>query len=417
MVFRGYFGLDGAELANTARLIAHIQPGTPTSDAEVGQLSCVCDLEVGYDDSWPGLPATLGHDPYVITNAPWYDAARPESAEFAGVWVMDVTGLDSVPVARTVNEAICSGGVAGLARDSTRTLTFSALLVACSNAGVRYGINWLACRLRTANARRGAVLDLWSAHPSGTAASPASLRRTMQGLVLTSSPAVVDVAAKGGFQHRQASAWRVEWSMVALSPYLYATGTTLPVVWDSTATESITWAHAPNCSGPGSCDLPTIFNADCTPPDVPIDLAAPPTCGGCLPLCSIDRRTWEMPAIGSSCNETVVSVRVTNTDLTDNLTVNMVWRPCGSVEQCDEVFPLQVSGLAPGDVAVADSVTGRPYVTRDGVAHRQVGVVSTQRGAPWSPMVIDATQCWELVAESAPGATYTVEVVLQGRDA
>src|SRR5690606_28197505 len=134
-------------------------------------MECSCEITVPYDDSWTGLEAALGDGPYVLTNAPWYDASKPESVEFAGVWVMDVTGFDTVPTQRDVGEAICAGGVPGPARDASRKLTFSALVVACTNAGARYGLNWLSCVLRQANVRGGVDLIFYKAHPEDTTAA------------------------------------------------------------------------------------------------------------------------------------------------------------------------------------------------------------------------------------------------------
>lgn len=418
MPFRGWFLLNGQEVANSSRLIAHMTPPVPTEDGETGGImACACDIRIPYDDSWTGLQAAVGDDPYIITNAPWYNAARPESAEFAGVWVMDVTGFDSVPIQRDVADAICAGGVASRARDTARTVTFSALVVACTNAGARYGIDWLSCILRQANARGGVDLEFYKAHPEDTAASALSLRRAMYGMVLTTSPSVVDFAGKGGSnRHRQASIYRVEWEMTATNPYIFGSSAVLPITWDTTTEENITWAHAPDCSDTASCGLPTIYNADCLPPDVQIVSATVPTCGGCLPICEIERRTWELPTQIGACDDTVVTVRVTNNGA-DPLTVVMYWQPCGSTDQCDRVSPLQVSGLPTDHTVVADSVTGRPYVSVDNVPHRQVGIVSTPSGAPWRPTVLESMMCWELVAESAPGADYTVVVELRDRDA
>lgn len=418
MTFRGWFLLNGEEVANSSRLISHMRPTTPTEDGETASMmECACDVAIPYDDSWTGLQAAIGDAPYVITNAPWYNAARPESAEFAGVWVMDVSGFDSVPLQRDVADAICAGGVASRARDTARTITFSALVVACTNAGARYGIDWLSCVLRQANARGGVDLEFYKAHPEDTAAPAASLRRALYGTVLTQSPTVVDFSGKGGsHRHRQASIYRVEWEMVATNPYVYGSSSVLPVVWDTIAEENITWAHAPNCDSTASCALPTIYNADCIPPTVPIAAATIPSCGGCLPICEIERRTWELPTQLGNCDDTVVTVRVTNDGETP-LTVIMYWQPCGSTDQCDRVSPLQVSGLPAGQTVVADSVTGRPYVSVDGTPVRQVGIVSTPSGAPWRPMTLDAMMCWELVAESAPGADYTVVIELRDRDA
>lgn len=390
----------------------------PVSDSAITtQMSCACDIRIPYDDSWTGLQSEVGDMPYVISNAPWYNAAKPESAEFAGFWVMDVSGFDAVPIQREVMESLCVGGVASPARDTSRIVTFSVLVIACTNAGARYGLDWLSCVLRQANARGGADLEYYKSHPEGSTVDPATQRRTMYGMVLTQSPVVVEnLGRDNGEPHRQASIYRVEWEMVATNPYMYGSPEILPVVWDSVAEESITWAHAPDCEDMSSCGLPTIYNADCLPPDVTVATAAIPTCGGCLPICSIERRTWEMPTQFGTCDDTVVTVRVTNNGA-DPLTVIMYWQPCGSTDQCEREGALQISGLQTDHTVVADSVTGRPYVLVDFVSHRQVGIVSTPSGRPWSPTTLESLTCWELVAESAPGADYDVTIELRDRDA
>lgn len=417
-MFRGWVQLNGVELANTSRLIAHMSPTVPVRDDQVApMMDCACDIHIGYDDSWTGLEAAIGDGPYTITNAPWYNAARPESAEFAGVWLMDVTGMEAVPVQREIMESICAGGIASRSRDTTRTVNFSALVVACTNAGLHYGLDWLACVLRQSSVRGGVDMDFYRAHPEDTSATADSLRRTMFGMVMTQPPVRSEMTGKGGSaRHRQASIYRVEWEMVATQPYMYGAPTATAVTWDSTAVESITWAHAPDCEDSTACDLPTIYNAACIPPDVRIEAAVVPTCGGCLPICEIERRTYELETSITTCDDIVVSIRVTN-DGADPLTVNLYWQPCGSTDLCDRVHPLQISGLAQNQTAVADSVTGRPYIDIAGVSHRQVGIVSTPTGAPWRPIQLEAVMCWELVAESTPGADYTVVIETRDRDA
>jgi hypothetical protein len=380
-------------------------------------MDCACHIRVPYDDSWTGLRAAIGDAPYVLENAPWYNPSIPESAEFAGVWVLEVQGFDSVPWNRDVNDSICGGGVPSRPRPTARTLTFSALLVACTNAGARYGLQWLNCVLGQANALGGVDLEYYVAHPEDTAADPATLKRAMYGVVLTTSAATTENMGRGGGErHRAASIYRVEWELVATNPYAYSSSAVLTVTWDTVAEESITWAHAPDCSDTSSCSLPTVYNADCLPPDIPISAAVIPTCGGCLPICSIERRTWELPTQLGVCDDTVATVRVTNNG-PDPLTVIMYWQPCGSTDQCERVSPIQISGLPTANTVVADAVTGRPYVSVDNTPHRQVGIVSTPSGAPWRPVSLETMMCYELVAEAAPGSDYSVAVELRGRDA
>lgn len=417
-MFRGYLRVGASELANTSRLLAHIHHGVPVTDAVLSDPLTVCSAcvpHVGYDDSWPGLQAVTGGD-YVVESAPWYDPSVPESAEFAGVWLMDAQGFESAKVSRDIAESVCVGGVPGRARLPSQSLSFSALLVACSDAGVRYGITWLTCVLRQADSRTGVTIEYYAAHPSGTSATPESLRREMRGVVMTSSPTLGDVAGKGGgHDHRQATAYRVDWEMAATDPYAYASPISSAVIWESVTEDPITWAHAPDCVDTQACGLPTMYNASCEPPTVPVVSAAIPTCSGCLPVCAVERRVWTLTgSTGAVCDDTVVTVSVANLG-DDPLTVSLYWRPCGEDALCDREAPLQIAGLPVGYTAVADSMTGRPYLESEGITYRQVGIVGTPTGAPWRPTTLDTTMCWELVAESAIGAEYDVTVVQRGR--
>lgn len=415
MAFRGYFALGGQEIANSSRVVDHLNPPLPVDD-EAPSPFCDCSLKTPYDDSWTGLRAALGDDPYVIPNAPWYTPAHPQSAEFAGVWVMDVKGLDAVPVERTISEVICAGGAAGPPRDATKEITFSALIVACTNAGAEFGLKWLNCQLRAMAHRGTTELTYYQAHPEDTAAVAATLKRRLTGVVLTSSATVSELAGKGGgHRHRQANVYRVEFTLVALHPYAYADPVTVPVVWDTEGSEAISWVHAPDCSTPGACNTPILYNADCTPEVIPITAAPVPSCGGCLPVCDIERKVFELPTALTVCDETAVTTRITNNG-PDNLTVNFYWQPCGSVDICDRVHPLQISGLPAGVTAVADSIGARPYVEVGGQRQRQVGIISTATGQPWQPMVIDRMDCWELVAETTDTADFDVELILSDRE-
>lgn len=414
MPYLGWFDLDGAELANTGRVVQHLEPDDPLVDPV-----CGCYIDVGTDNSWPGLRAFLGQDPYVITNAPWYDPGIPQSKEFAGVWVTKVDGLDATPVQRDVAESIGAGGAAGPHRDKTRGVKFEALVIGCTNAGARFGLDRLQCALRATKVRGGLPLGYLTAHPGGSLVDPASLFRTVTGVVQTKEVTVTDWSGKSqGAAHRQATIWKVDWEMVATNPYAYSAPLVVPVEWVSTSTGGIEWMHAPDCTAPQDCDtdMPVMLNADCVPAQIDIPAMDIPTCGGCLPVCQVETRTWQLPPGPTLCHESAVTVTVHNTGVVP-VTVNMHWRPCGSAQVCDRTGWLQVSGLPSGASAIADSVSGRPYTVQAGVTYRPVGIVSTPTGAPWQPTILDRHTCWELVAEHTPGADYHVELAVRDREA
>lgn len=412
-MFRGWIQLGDREIANSSRVVTLAQPtDAPASDTEAftGHTCQTCrNLTVRYDDSWPGLPGWLGDDPYTRENTPWFDGTDA-SREFLGVWIMSADGFDAIPIQRDITDAVCSGGVAGLHRDTYRTLTFSALIWACTNRGARYGLSWLNCQLRTA--RSNQVLRYLDAHPED--GEPDALERTLRKVVLSSPATVTEYAGRPVAEHQQSSMFRVDFELTALDPYAWTASTVHPVVWDTQLVEGIEWAHTPDCAD-STCELPVLLSTTCPPQVIDTRPAPIPVCGGCLPVCEVETRTWQLDLSGSSCDLTAATITVT-AGATDDVTVQLWWRPCGSASDCDITGRLQITGLPAGEAVIADSVDGRGYGVIAGQRGRQRGIIGTPSGAPWRSTLLEAG-CWELVAQSAPGADFTVAVETTGRNA
>jgi hypothetical protein len=474
MTFRGFFSLNRVEIANSSRVLSHLGRNVPVSDVGVLSAGVNCSLtqagglpglytppagavevtaglyappngsrrygpglhEVGncwgsptlcvdcgvntlilHNDSWPGLSEFLDDGTYRPELAPWYSVEIPESAEFGGVWVLNVEGLDTTPIQRTITETVGPGGVAAPHRDTTRTLSFEALLIGCTNAGVQYGLNWLTCRLRETSDNVDTKLRYLSAHPGGSAADPASLVREVSGVVLTKAPQIVEAVATGSSP--QATTYRVSWEMAALSPYAYLPSVNVDVDWDEIVRQPINWIHAADCRQPEMCvDMPVMFSADCEPETIDVVNSPPPVCGGCMPVSGIDKYTFVVPTqeYAFGCRETAVSLVLSNMGESP-LTLQAFWRVCGTDIRCeDNVWPLQVSGLPAGAELHLDGVTGRFWAWYDERVRRPIGVVGTPTGAPWRPPVIDRQTCWEFVVQTASTADFEVSMVLADRE-
>jgi hypothetical protein len=470
MTFRGYFALDGVEFANSSRVSAHLGRETPRLDSQAfgtGSCStvpvrglapipagtveksenlyvppsgsqkvspglmvidskcwnqsklCGCRLDVHVDDSWDGLQYFLGHSVYRPELAPWYSTEFPESLEFGGVWVAQVTGLESIPVSRRVVEMAGSGAAAAASRDSSRNIEFEAILVACSSAGLEYGLKWLSCQLRAATADEGAVLTFLAAHPGNSNADPNKLWRESRNVVLTLAPEILE-ATGGGRPNQQATIYRVRWEMVACSPYTYLPSAQLPVQWDSVTYQTVNWLHDANCDRPESCStMPVLFSADCTP-EILVEVSAPPpVCGGCLPVGGLESYVFRIPTFLSPmrCRQTAVSLSITNTG-TEPLSLQGHFQPADSDPRCeDSQFPVQINGLLPGATLNLDGVSGRFHAVYEQLRRRPIGVVGTPTGAPWRPAVIDRYRGWDFVANAAPGAQFSMTLGLHDRDA
>jgi hypothetical protein len=382
--------------------------------------SCAgCRTYLDYDDSWTGLKAYLSDTVYRAELAPWYSIEIPESQEFVGVWALDVTGLETSEIERPMAETIGSGGLPGRARDKSRTVTFDALVVACTNAGLNYGMDWLTCLLRSTNSRDDSVLQYFAAHPEYSTADPALLVREARGVVLTRSPEVKDSMAGGSLRNQQATIYRITWEMGVSSPYVYFPAINVDVDWDSITTEPIEWVHSALCTKPASCDsMPVLFSSTCVPETIKVVNTPPPSCGGCMPVCALDSYVYRVPTFDypTRCQETAASITITNTSPRE-LTVQAWWRPCNSNPLCDDIrFPLQISGLPAQASIVLDAISGRYWAVLDGRQHRAMGIVSTPNGAPWRPTVIDREQCWEFVVQAPGDTNFDVSISLADRE-
>jgi hypothetical protein len=479
MPFRGYFALNGTEIVNNSRVIAHLARETPTDDfvfnltgegdcsqtinpddpglallssssvdlgnglATPGNGSrlydpglaevttcwppsdfCGCRKQVQYDDSWPGLQEWLGDTIYRVELAPWYNTRMPESAEFGGIWVMDAKGFGPLTISRAVTENIGSGATAGPNRDTSRKLTFDALLLACTNAGLEYGLQWLACELRGTKDVTNSTLTYFTAHPNFTAANPGTLIRDLHGVVMTAAPTITAQSQSGSRPYRQADMYRVSFELTVLNPYVF-----LPIIdlgtvsWETIGIEPITWAHAPMCVQPASCDpMPVLFSDTCPPEVVNVGTnTPPPVCGGCLPVCAIDRYTYAIPRLNeypARCTTTAATVTITNTDPFNSLTVQGYWKLCDDSEECgDDQYPVQIAGLPANAAITLDAVSGMFWAKRGRITYIPVGIVSTPNGAPWVAPVIDRTQCWQFVVVAPEAVNFEVDIALADREA
>lgn len=379
---------------------------------------CGCAVEIPFDDTWPELPALLGDRRYRPELAPWHRDGTPESAEFAGLWVMTVDGLDAAPVQRDITQSAGSGGVAGRHREAARPVKFEAALIGCTSAGVEYGLRWLKCLLRDATGPGGTVLRYLAAHPGHSTAVPSSLWRELHGVVLTKEATVASSWAAGGVQHQEATVLRVSWELTATSPWAWLPPRLVPARWDEVTTQPVNWVHDAGCAKPESCaDMPVLFSADCRPEEVAVRVVPPPVCGGCLPVDALVRHRLRLPIDTSAeCRETAVSMTIRNLG-NRPLNAQAFLRPCGSDVRCEvSRWPLQVAALPAGAELHLDGVTGRFRAWHNGRWHRPVGMVGTPSGAPWRPPIIDGGDCWDLIVQTAPGAEFDVEVVLRGRE-
>lgn len=378
-----------------------------------------CKTIVTYDDSWLGQRAFLGDSQYRPELAPWYSTLTPESGEFGGVWVLDVDGLDVTPIERPITPTVGDGAIAGPLRCAARTVTFTALLVACSHAGVTFGLQWLTCLLRATDGDTDHLLRYLAASPSGSGVDPTGLWREAHNVVLTKAPDVTQRINSLG-PNRQANMYQITWEMTVLSPFAYFPQVNIDVDWDQITRQPVNWIHAADCAKPDDCSsMPVMFSADCVPETITKVYTPPPVCGGCMPVSAIDKYSFQVPTMDTAftCRNTAVTTVITNTGESP-LTLQAFWRVCGEDVRCeDNQFPLQIAGLPAAAELHLDGITGRYKAWYDERWRTPVGVVGTPNGAPWQPPVIDRTTCWEFIVQTASSSEFTVSLALADREA
>lgn len=104
--------------------------------------------------SWTDFPFCIDDSPVAAYQNPiddqvcWYDPDAPESADFLGLWVYDLTGLDDDPHTAEQSDISGIGTVFNRPIRPGKVLTFDVMLLATSCCGMDYGRNWLANVLR-----------------------------------------------------------------------------------------------------------------------------------------------------------------------------------------------------------------------------------------------------------------------------
>lgn len=109
-----------------------------------------------FDDN--DLPVPGSYTTPAADQAPWYDASIPESAQFFGFIIEEVTmNVVSSRSVRTRTSA-SGGGVIGPARNKERKLDFTVLMFACNELAMEYGFRYLNDALNSPGCDDGCTL-------------------------------------------------------------------------------------------------------------------------------------------------------------------------------------------------------------------------------------------------------------------
>jgi hypothetical protein len=378
---------------------------------------------VTFDDTWSGLQDFLQDTIYRVELAPWYNINIPQSGEFAGFWVMNMQGFGPTAIQRDITQSVGSGGTAGPARDNARQVSFSVLLIACTNAGLQYGMQWLTCALRATNTSTTDVLEFLTAHPGHSAAESdaSTLVRQLHNVVLTSGPTVSQQFNASGVVNQQETMALVNFSLTALNPYSWFPPVTVDVSWDSITTEAISWIPAPKCVLSSDCQpVNQLVSTTCAPEAVVVTTDFdPPVCGGGMPVSGFDRYIYAVPTLSTPvwCPGTAVTMTITNNS-GEPLTLQAYWMLLPANEACSnkDQFQVQISGLPAYATITLDGVSNT-YCAAVGVhSLTPVGIVGTPLGSPWIAPFINRTLEWQLEVLAAPSADFSVVLNFYDQD-
>lgn len=141
-----YFAFGCQLEINAQRTAAYLQHAADIcNDGDLSSyidIKCDCGpLHWVFDEDDVPQPAT--YTTPESDQAPWFDASIPESADFFGFLIEDVT-QNSV-TARSITTRISSsgGGVLGPLRSKERRLDFTVLMFACNESAMEYGFRYL----------------------------------------------------------------------------------------------------------------------------------------------------------------------------------------------------------------------------------------------------------------------------------
>lgn len=436
-----YLCLGGVTISNAAQVYAYACEGIKPHTMTIRDCACPKLAQM--------LGDLTGYTRPELDNAVWYDPARPESGEFAGLLITDIKGLESAPVDRTVTNRAGDGAVIGRARLGPRVITVKGLLIGSSCCGIDYGMTWLSSALRGSFACGtgscgGDDLSYLACCPAcdcdeiedaDVAACAASSFRTLREVALTREPQIT--GRVGGYCSccDTCPALEVEFQLTAGRPHALLPAVTVadetPWDVDSDTGECVTWVVGTGCADDAGCDtsdaatcmdtaLAAIGCATTVPPDLPV----PSNSCACEPM----TRARTCIAIPSSVltpiwSDVVLDLEIyAGANALRGVRVRFYPNPLGfasidDLNTCDFCAEINITTVPASSTLRIDGSTRRVTVACPGGDEAGAGAaVSGTNGGPYLWPVLDCgvpyIACFEADAATiADDATITVRVI------
>lgn len=405
MAWNGYFSYDGNEFINVHRTEVY---------AENLGLSW---FRPTFENS--ALGPMLGDGDYktpLLDDAPWLDPDVPASADFVGAYPLDVTGIESSSRTSTPTESLGTGGNAGRLRHGTKSVVFSTLILAATEAGADYGVRWLrtallgsACGPSATDSCFGGDLCFLASPPEvpfPESSSVADLmecmvpyRRYFRKVVFNQGPEVTSkrVTSDGG------AVWAVQFTGLVANPYEF--GADVPLIQGFLDPQVVVpWANGIEPAG-GSIDLDGYIanETECAevqytpiydplhPAIIPPPSAPSVPLGNYVPPRNWQRRQFTIPKqYVTLWSEMVPQIAIhAHLDPIRNLRVRFYADPqeLGEVSQddpCSFCGDMVVSYVPPSHTLVIDAADEAVYaISPGGIQRRADSLVFASTGKPF----------------------------------
>lgn len=161
-MFKDWLQYGDTEIANNQRVSEYVKNGLTPVGAIFGDCADCTDLA-------DVLGEVDGYQTPMQDGAPWFTPRDPDSADFAGVSVVDITGLEGSTIQVEISDRVGDGGVAGTRRAASRIIAVTADVVGRTREAASLGIEWLSSALHPPCAQAsgcgGDTLHLYSTCP------------------------------------------------------------------------------------------------------------------------------------------------------------------------------------------------------------------------------------------------------------
>lgn len=452
-----YLALGGNEVVNAARLAAYVDHGLIPSGFSIRCKGCA-----GLEDI---LPCDSSVSPVPVggyflpdqDHAPWYDANRPESKNFAGLLVTSVTM--SAPYSRNIVDNIGDGMSIGRLRLKGRQIVVHGYLIGKTCCATTYGLQWLTAVLGDSPCGDGGAdcggsdLDFLSCSPNmngedacitdvngqpfireagSTEFQRASdFFRRMQGVGVIDGPNVI--SCKGNSCGCGCgSLLEVEFTLQSESPYLYSVGEVLlnqgSLATCDSASCDVNWVvcadgeSSPWCPHPASsCADDPLYPLPALPP---VPASSVPQGPGGVPLQS-DRLCIAVNSVRAWGDSTLnIDIFAGSIKAMRNITIQIYNNPTGllcsdaSFDDCTPCSTVTVSYVPLGGTLHFSGEDRTVTVECNGISQTAFQSVSSPSGAEFAwPDLSCNNACICITSDcNNVGADATVTVTRVNRD-